>query len=111
MSNIAESKVDGIIKALSGLENDIDSLNDKLAEMKKTLNSRVNKEIEQNMANVTDMATKEAESMIAAAKQKAEAEAENIVQSGKQKLEEIQNNIDAKFDESVDYVVSTVLKA
>jgi len=36
MSTMAESKVAGIIQSLSGLEDDLDSLNNKVADMKKT---------------------------------------------------------------------------
>jgi len=110
MSTAAPSKVDGIIDALSGLENNIDSINEKLADMKKSLNSKVNKEIEQNMAKVNEMATKEAESIISEAKQKAQAQADEILKSGEDKLTETKSQIDAKFDESVEYVVSTVLE-
>ena len=41
--------VDGIIKALSNLESDIDSLNLKLEDMKKQLNSKAQKEIDSLM--------------------------------------------------------------
>ena len=44
-----ETHVDGIIKALSNLESDIDSLNLKLEDMKKQLNSKVQKEIDNLM--------------------------------------------------------------
>ena len=37
MSTMAESKVAGIIKSLSGLEDDLDSLNNKVDDMKKQL--------------------------------------------------------------------------
>ena len=37
MSSMAESKVTGIIQSLSALEDDLDSLNGKIAEMKKQL--------------------------------------------------------------------------
>ena len=36
MSSMAESKVTGIIQSLSGLEDDLDSLNSTVADMKKT---------------------------------------------------------------------------
>jgi len=36
-------KIDTIIKALSGLESNIDSLNEKLADMKKELNQKARK--------------------------------------------------------------------
>lgn len=110
MSNLAASKVDGIIKALSGLENDIEGLNEKMTLMKKNLNSQVNREIEKNMEKVTEIATKEAELLISQSKQKAQTQADSIIKSGEEKLVTIQNQINKKFDESVDYVVSTVLK-
>ena len=110
MSNLAASKVDGIIKALSGLENDIEGLNEKMASMKKNLNSQVNREIEKNMEKVTEIATKEAELLISQSKEKAQTQADSIIKSGDEKLTKIEGQIKAKFDESVDYVVSTVLK-
>ena len=58
------TRVDGIIKALSGLESDIDSLNLKLNDMKKQLNSKTQKEIESLMEKTKEIATKEAESII-----------------------------------------------
>ena len=43
-------KVDGIISSLSELESDIDSVNLSLAEMKKSLNSIAQKEIDSLLA-------------------------------------------------------------
>ena len=37
MSSMAESKVTGIIKSLNALEDDLDALNGKVADMKKQL--------------------------------------------------------------------------
>ena len=42
----APGTVDKIIKALSGLESDIDSLNENLSDMKKQLNQKAQKEID-----------------------------------------------------------------
>ena len=64
--------VDGIIKALSNLESDIDSLNLKLEDMKKQLNSKVQKEIDNLMTKTKEIATKEAESIISESKSKAQ---------------------------------------
>ena len=50
------TKVDGIIKALSGLESDIDSLNLKLDDMKKQLNSKAQKEIDDLMEKTKEIA-------------------------------------------------------
>ncbi len=111
MSNMAESKVTGIIKSLSSLENDLDSLNGKVADMKKQLNVKALGEIDALLEKTREMATKESEVIINASKEKATAESAKITQEGETKLSEIQSNIDANFDEAVKHVVSTVLKA
>lgn len=108
---MAESKVTGIIKSLNGLEDDLDSLTSKVADMKKQLSIKAQNEIESLMEKSREIATKEAEVMINSAKEKATAESAKIAQSGEAKLAEIQSNIDANFDEAVKHVVSTVLKA
>ena len=108
---MAESKVTGIIKSLSALEDDLDSLNSKVADMKKQLSVKAQSEIDALLEKTREMATKEAEVIINAAKEKANAESAKIAQEGETKLSEIQSNIDANFDEAVKHVVSTVLKA
>ncbi len=110
MSNVSESKVSGIVKALSGLEDDLDSLNSKLGDMKKILNNKAQNEIDKLMEKTREMATKEAEIIINAAKEKAQAESAKITQDGEGKLQEVQSKIDAGFDNAVKFVVSTVLK-
>ena len=104
-------KVDTIIKALSGLESNIDSLNEKLADMKKELNQKAQKEIDKLQEEVTQMATKEAEVIITESREKANSESQRIMTTGDLNLKDVQNKIDAKFNEAVDIVVSTVLKA
>ena len=64
-------KVDGIINSLSELESEIDAVNLSLAEMKKSLNSIANKEIDSLLEQTRKMATSEAESMISESKSKA----------------------------------------
>ena len=108
---MTESKVTGIIKSLSSLENDLDSLNAKVADMKKQLNVKALGEIDALLEKTREMATKEAEVIINASKEKATAESAKITKEGEAKLSEIQSNIDANFDEAVKHVVSTVLKA
>lgn len=109
--SVAESKVTGIVKALSSLEDDIDSLNSRVSEVQKTINSKTQSELTSLKQKTQEMATQEAESIINAAKSKAEAEAAKIAQEGQSKLSDTQSKIDASFDEAVDIVVSTVLKA
>ncbi len=111
MSSMAESKVTGIIDSLKGLEDDLDSLNSKVADMKKELSVRAQKEIDKLMEKTREMATKEAETLISESREKANSEASKINQNGEEKLSQIQSNIDANFDEAVKHVVSTVLKA
>lgn len=108
---MTESKVTGIIQSLNSLENDLDSLNGKVADMKKQLAVKAQTEISVLLEKTREIATKEAEVIITAAKEKATSESQKIAQKGEAKLSEIQSNIDANFDEAVKHVVSTVLKA
>ncbi|MFZ8922347.1 MAG: hypothetical protein ACO2Y5_05780 [Nitrosopumilaceae archaeon] len=108
---MAESKVTGIIQSLSGLEDDLDSLNSKVGDMKKQLSLKAQTEIDNLLEKTREMATKEAETIINASKEKANTESAKIAQDGEAKLSEINSKIDAGFDEAVRQVVSTVLKA
>ena len=105
------TKVDGIINSLSELESEIDSVNLSLADMKKTLNSIVQREIDSLLEQTRKMATSEAESIISSSKSEAESESQKITQNGESKVAEIQQNIDSNFDTAVDGAVSTILKA
>ena len=111
MSSMAESKVTGIIQSLNGLEDNLDSLNSKVAEMKKQLSVKAQAEIDKLVEKTREMATKEAEVLINASKEKANAESAKISQEGETKLSEITSRINTNFDEAVRHVVSTVLKA
>ena len=111
MSNIAESKVTGIIKSLNALEDDLDSLYSKVSDMKKQLSVKAQNEIDVLLEKTREMATKEAEVIINTSKEKATTESSKITQEGEAKLSEIQSNIDVNFDKAVKHVVSTVLKA
>ena len=108
---MAESKVTGIIKTLNTLEDDLDSINSKVSDMKKQLSVKTQKEIDVLLEKTQEMATKEAEVIINASKEKATAKSAKITKEGEVKLSEIQSNVDANFDEAVKQVVSTVLKA
>ena len=108
---MAESKVTGIIKSLNALEDDLDSLNSKVGDMKQQLSVKTITEIDNLLEKTREMATKEAEVIINASKDNATAESAKIAQEGDVKLSEIQSKIDTNFDEAVKHVVSTVLKA
>jgi len=111
MSSMAESKVTGIIKSLNALEDDLDSLNSKVGDMKKQLSVKAITEIDNLLEKTREMATKEAEVIINTSKDNTTAESAKIAQEGDVKLSELQSRIDANFDEAVKNVVSTVLKA
>jgi len=110
MSEVAISKVEGIIKTLSELEENIDSLNEKVADMKKKLHARVENEIENLREKVVEMATKESESMISKTRDVANQEAKKILNDGEKSLAEIKAKINETFDEAVEYTISSILK-
>ncbi|MDC0522694.1 DivIVA domain-containing protein [Nitrosopumilus sp.] len=111
MTDVAESKVTGIIKTLNVLEDDLDSLTGKVGDMKKQLNVKTLNEIDTLLEKTREMATKEAEVIINAAKEKANTESAKIAQDGESKLAEIDSNVNSNFDDMVKHVVSTILKA
>lgn len=111
MSSMSESKVSGIIKALNDLENNLDSINSKVADMKKQLLVKAQAEIDILLQKTREMATTEAESIISSSEAKAKSESSKILKNGDSKLTEIKGKIDANFDDAVKHVVSTVLKA
>ncbi len=108
---MVESKVSGIIKSLNALEDDLDSLNSKVSDMKKQLAVKAQNEIDILLEKTREIATKEAEVIINASKEKATTESAKITKEGEAKLSEIQSNVDTNFDKAVKHVVSTVLKA
>lgn len=99
------------MKALNGLENDLDSINTRVADMKRQLSAKAQSEIEKLMQKTREMATKEAESIISDAETKAKSESSKILKNGELRLAEIKNKIDANFAEAVNHAVSTILKA
>ena len=105
------TKVDVIIKSLSELESEIDSVNLSLADMKKSLNSIAQREIDSILEQTRKMATSEAESIISNSKSKAESESQKITQNGESKITEIQQSIDSNFNSAIDGAVETILKA
>jgi len=105
------TKVDEIINSLSELESEIDSVNLNLADMKKSLNSIAQREIDSLLEQTRKMATSEAESIISDSKSKSELESQKITQNGESKVAEIQQNIDSNFDTAVDGTVDAILKS
>ena len=105
------TNVDGIINSLSELESQIDSVNLSLADMKKSLNSIAQREIDSLLEQTRKMATSEAESIISDSKSTADSESQKIIKNGESKIAEIQQNIDSNFNSAVDNAVKTILKS
>ena len=91
---IAESKVGKIIAALGELEDDLDSLNSTVADMKRQMSIRVQNETDALYEKAREIAT---------------AEASRISDDASSKLEKIRADIDAGFDEAVGIVVSAIM--
>lgn len=109
--SMAASSVSDIMKSLHALEDDLDSLDGKVEDMKKQLSVKASNMVDVLIGKVTEIATREAESIINTAKEQATAESTKIEQEGQTKLTEIQSKIDANFDNAVKQVLSTILKA
>lgn len=107
---VAQSKVGTMIKALSGLEDDIDALDVSVADMKRQLLISTQKEIDALFEKTRDMANAEAESIIDTARTRAEADAKKITEEATSRLKDIQKDIDTNFDDAVKDVVATILK-
>ena len=58
MADVVESKVTGIIQSLNGLEDDLDSLTDKVGDMKKQLTVKTLSEIDTLLEKTREMAMK-----------------------------------------------------
>lgn len=109
-NSVSESKVTGIVKSLTILEDDLDSLNAKVGDMKKQLAIKTQFQIESLTEKTRKMASKEAESIINKSKEKADAESKKIIEHGETKLSEIKSTVDTNFESAVKDVVLTILK-
>ena len=98
MTDAVESKVTGIIQSLNGLEDDLDSLNGKVGDMKKQLTVKTLSEIDTLLEKTREMAMKEAEVIINAAKEKANVESTGIIQEGDSQLTKIESNTNDTMD-------------
>lgn len=107
---MGESKVSEIIKSLSQLENDLDSLGSRMGDMKKQIAIKTQGEIESLMEKTREMATKEAEVIITESKAEAEAESKKITEEGDAKLSALKSAVDSNFDGAVGSVVALILK-
>ena len=108
-SPTSHSAVEGIVGALSELENDIDGFYARAEEMKKRLMAHSNEEVEKLKQQVAAIANEEAKRIVDSARAEAEAESEKIAEAGRATAANLKKNINSSFDAAVDSIVRTVL--
>lgn len=102
--------VEGIIKALSELEGDIDVISSKVDELKKHMIIQSNEEIEKLKQQMISTAQKEAKQIIDMAKTEAESDSVAIAKEAEENLARIRKNIDSLSDTIVHKIVKMVVK-
>ena len=107
---VAESAVSKIIKSLSLLDDDLDSMSGKLGDMKKQIAAKTQGEIESLMGKTKEMATKEAEVIISESRERAVTESKKITDEGEARLAAIKSTVEKNFDDAVEDVVSMILR-
>ena len=102
--------VEGIIKALSELEVDIDVISSKVEELKKHMIINSNEEIEKLKQQINSTAQKEAKQIIEMAKTEAESDSVAIAKEAEENIVRIRKNIDSLSDTIVNKIVKMVIK-
>ncbi len=102
------SSVEQIIDALSALENDLDSLNLRVIEMKKRIIAYSTTEIEKQKERVIAIANEDAKKIIETARKEAENESSVIMAETEKSVAATKKNIDNSFSQAVDFVVKTI---
>lgn len=102
--------VEGIIKALSELEGDIDVISSKVEELKKHMIIHSNEEIEKLKKQINSTAQKEANQIIDKAKTEAESDSVVIAKEAEENIARIRKNIDSLSDTIVNKIVKMVIK-
>jgi len=103
-------QVNKIIRALSSLESDIDSLHKDVLVMQNDLKSQTKLEIEKLTIETQNIANEEAQKMISDARDKAKLESDKIIQDGENNILKLKRQIDNSFDEVVDHIFALALK-
>ncbi len=107
---MAQTQVNRVMDAITSVESGLESVETRASDMQKSLGSKVGTESTKLYDAVKVIAGREADTIVADARTKAESESVKIKQSGADATSKIQANIDANFEDTVDYVVSKVLK-
>lgn len=102
--------IESIIKALSELESDIDTVSSKVEELKKRMINQSHEEIEKLKQQIISTAQEEAKKIVDKAKTEAEAESVAITKESEENLARIRKNIDSLSDTIVDKIVKMIVK-
>ena len=102
--------VEGIIKALSDLESDIDAISSKVEELKKHMVNQSKEEIENLKQQMISTAQEEAKQIMDMAKTEAEADSVIISKESEENLARIKKNISSLSDTIVERIVKAIVK-
>ncbi|HJR47271.1 MAG TPA: hypothetical protein VJ799_03855 [Nitrososphaeraceae archaeon] len=102
--------VEGIIKALSDLESDIDAISSKVEELKRHMVNQSKEEIEKLKQQMISTAQEEAKQIMDMAKTEAEADSVIISKESEENLARVRKNISSLSDTIVDRIVKAIVK-
>lgn len=108
---VSESKVAGIVSALSELEEKIDDLHGRTGEAEKAIAAKAQSERARLAEETRKAASLEAESAVKAARAKAKEQAAEIARKGEESLAQTKARMEENFSRAVDAAVAAVLKA
>ncbi|HEU4445386.1 MAG TPA: hypothetical protein VFR94_12005 [Nitrososphaeraceae archaeon] len=102
--------VEGIIKALSELEGDLDAISSKVEELKKQMINKSQEEIEKLKQQMISNAQEEAKQIIDKARTEAEADSVIVSKESEENLARIRKNINSLSDTMIDRIVKVIVK-
>jgi len=102
--------VEGIIKALSELEGDLDTISSKVEELKKHMINKSQEEIENLKQQMISNAQEEAKQIIDKARTEAEADSVIVSKESEENLARIRKNINSLSDTMIDRIVKVIVK-
>jgi F0F1-type ATP synthase membrane subunit b/b' len=102
--------VEGIIKALSELEGDLDAISSKVEELKKHMINKSQEEIDKLKQQMISNAQEEAKRIIDKARTEAEADSVIVSKESEENLARIRKNINSLSDTMIDRIVKVIVK-
>ena len=102
--------VEGIIKALSELEGDLDAISSKVEELKKHMINKSQEEIDKLKQQMISNAQEEAKQIIDKARTEEEADSVIVSKESEENLARIRKNINSLSDTMIDRIVKVIVK-